>query len=29
LNMVHQKPGRAGRIHVRFWLEWDRGTMNV
>ncbi len=20
---------RVGRIHVRFWLEWDRGTMNV
>jgi hypothetical protein len=20
---------RVGRQHLRFWLEWDRGTMNV
>ena len=20
---------RAGQQHARFWLEWDRGTMNV
>ena len=20
---------RIGMMHVRFWLEWDRGTMNV
>ena len=20
---------RIGSQHVRFWLEWDRGTMNV
>ena len=20
---------RVGQVHVRFWLEWDRGTMNV
>ncbi len=20
---------RVGQQHIRFWLEWDRGTMNV
>ena len=20
---------RIGQQHIRFWLEWDRGTMNV